>query len=41
MLLYIEPKDKFIHRISFHHGYLGRQLLFSPYLVQQGIKEQR
>lgn len=27
-------------RISFHLGYLGRQLSFSLSLVQQGIQEQ-
>lgn len=39
--LYSTNWDIFILRISFHLGYLGRQLSFSFSLVQQGIQEQR
>lgn len=40
MTLYSTNWDIFILRISFHLGYLGRQLSFSFSLVQQGTQEQ-
>lgn len=38
--LYSTNWNIFILRISFHLGYLGRQLSFSFSLLQQGIQEQ-
>lgn len=38
--LYSTNWDIFILKLSFHLGYLGRQLSFSSSLVQQGIQEQ-